>query len=141
MSTPMNPLLQARVLVARRPMLRWLFAVLLVVNAAVPMLAAVAAHQQNVALGELCSIYGVRTASLEQGQPHGSQDHGQHAGGKHCTLTSALGAVLVAGVPAPAVVLHAPAAPRAAGAPVFEFRVDRPFTWLVARIHAPPFRA
>src|SRR5438046_66739 len=105
-----HPLQHARALVARRPMLLWWFLALLLLKAAVPLIAASAAHHRGVNLADVCSVFGVRTVSIEHEQQRAPQPQAEHAGDEHCGLAPALGAVLLGDVPKAAVVLHAPAA-------------------------------
>ena len=138
MRTAMSPL---RPLSSRIPHPRaWLWAMvaLLLLKAAVPLLAIAAAHGQNVALVEVCSVYGVRTvpvdAPAEPAAPHASAD-------SHCTLASLLGPwapVPMAALP-PLPAAQTAAAPRVA--PGHAAPVDASQRWLTARLHAPPLTA
>lgn len=121
-------------------MLLWWLAGVLLLKAAVPLIAASAAHQRGVTLAEVCSVYGVRTVSAEQYQST-PQPQAEHAGDDHCGLAPALGAVMLGDVPKSAVALHAPAAARAAPSPIFKLPPDRHLAWLLGRTHAPPTQA
>jgi len=58
-------------------------AVALVLKAAVPLLAALAAHAQGKAVAEICEIYGVRTVAMSafaSPAPSAPADHGHPAG-------------------------------------------------------------
>src|SRR5439155_11246275 len=58
---------QLRALPARRSWLLWLLVLMVLLKAAVPLLAATTARERGVSLADVCSVYGVRTAALEQG--------------------------------------------------------------------------
>ncbi len=109
----------------------------LVLKAAVPMLASLAASRQDVSMASVCSVYGVRTVALGD---HDSAPAAAHGASDAC----ALGA-LVAGpapVDASAVALHAPGAARTERiAPPAPAPIDAHQRWLVARLHAPPLSA
>jgi len=140
MSRQAIPLQLARTLRAR-PMLLWMLAMLVVLKAAVPLLAAASALQRGVTLAEVCSVYGVRIVVIEQGdQGSGAPAHtpSEHAGGDHCALTPLMGGALPATPAVAAVLLHAPAAARTvplADAPPLR---DASRAWLAAHTHAPP---
>jgi len=120
----------------------------LLLKAAVPLLAAGAAHLQGVPVGSICSIYGVTLPSA-QADPHAGH-HGHHAHNgdaspsgdapahsdrDHCALTG-LAAMAVPDIAAP------PAAPTAAAAPLLQSLAwicagDACAAW-AARMHHPP---
>jgi hypothetical protein len=94
--------------------LLWAFATALVLKAAVPLLAAGAAHLQGVPVGSICGIYGV-TLPGAKGDPHAhhhnhhghespSADTPSHSGAdrEHCALTG-LAAMAVPDLAAPPV--------------------------------------
>ena len=121
-----------------RWLLLWAFVALVLLKAAVPLLAAMAADARDVAVGEVCSVYGVRPAQPPNNEP-APHDPGQHAGSDHCALSPALGAALSDPAALPAVVLHAP--PRQFTVPAsiaVAPPIDRPLDWLVEHTHAPP---
>jgi hypothetical protein len=72
----------------------------LLLKAAVPMLAAGAAHVRGVPVGEVCAVYGVGLPALHgdhaghahhHGEGLGHGEHGSHAGAshdEHCALTA-----------------------------------------------------
>lgn len=116
----------------------WAMVALLLLKAAVPLLATVAAHGRDVALVEVCSVYGVRTVPVdgpaEPAAPHSAAD-------SHCTLASLLGPW----APVPAAAL--PQLPTAEAAtasfvvPGHPAPADASQRWLTARLHAPPYTA
>lgn len=118
----------------------WVLVAALVLQAAVPLLAALSARAQGIVTAEVCSIYGVRTVTLDaSGQPDGGpaqQESRAHDGG-HCVLTPLLTAHLGA-APLAAVFLHAPVARRVAF-PVGRLAPpDATQAWVAARKHGPP---
>ena len=133
-----SPLHLLRTLPARRPSLLWLLALIVLLKAAVPLLAAASARERGVSLTEVCSVYGVRTVALEQGSDTSKPAQSEHAGSEHCALTPLLGMAVLASPPVAAVRLHAPAQAqlRRPGEPLA--RSDASLDWLVARTHAPP---
>jgi hypothetical protein len=73
------------------PLLRrgtlWLFALALLLKAAVPMLASAAAEMQGKTLVEVCTVYGIKTVAVDGGHadepaPAGHAGHGA----EHCAL-------------------------------------------------------
>lgn len=120
----------------------WALALLVLVKAAVPLLATVAAGARGVDLVEVCSIYGTRTvevtAQADEKSAPPATGHGIADG--HCALSSVLGptapsvhAESLAVVPkSEAARLHAPRAALD--------RADPVLRWLVGRLHAPPSR-
>jgi hypothetical protein len=120
----------------------WVFALALLLKAAVPLLATAAAHAQGKTLVEVCTVYGVATvavddASTQPGTPDGPGHAGTHAG-DHCVLSGVLlGAAL--GTCASAVALHAPE--RAASpppAPRLALPPDACADWVARLKHGPP---
>ena len=85
----------------------WLFACALLLKAAVPLLASASAEVQGKALVEVCTVYGVKTITLDGGQ---APDHPATHAGDHCALS----AVMALAAPQPAAV--ASVAPREAQA-------------------------
>ncbi len=144
MSSP-HPLLP-RSRAARQAWL-WCLAVLLVLKAAVPLLAAAAADRQGVPLAQVCTVYGVRTAALAATLQAGhapSDSPGDtlpsHGAGEHCALASLAGGPLPGAVPA--VLAHAPPqAPLATSGLAAPLPADAVQRWLSARLHAPPASA
>lgn len=123
----------------------WLLVAMVLLKAAVPVLATLAADRQGATLVEVCSVYGVRTVVLDAAPaPHdrdGPAQEGHQGGDGHCLLST----VLAGAAPAPglaAVHLHAPVqsavphtvAPRALPS-------DPSHRWLSLRLHAPPIPA
>ncbi|HEU4458782.1 MAG TPA: DUF2946 family protein [Methylibium sp.] len=80
----------------------WVFALALLLKAAVPMLAGAAAEAQGRTLVEVCTVYGVEMVALDAGDS-APAEHATH-GPEHC----ALGGLLLGGAP------HAPPAGRLA---------------------------
>ena len=118
----------------------WVLVALLLLQAAVPLLASLSARSRGVDTAEVCSVYGVRTISLDAGAPTSgdpAQDgSGVHSSG-HCVLTPMFTASF--GTPTlAAVFLHAPVARRVAYA-VGEFSPpDATQAWVAVRKHGPP---
>jgi len=117
----------------------WVFAMALLLKAAVPMLASAAAEVQGKTLVEVCTVYGVKTIALDASSeaPHDSGHSASH-GAEHC----ALGGLLVAAA------LDAPeASPRvAADAGSLRLAPDRhrpaprdaSAAWVAQLKHGPP---
>ena len=148
---------------ARFQRLAWTFALAAAVllKAAVPFLAAGAAAAQGLPVGEICSVYGVRTAAIppapDQGDQHADHGllahaapadapaHGPHEGpsslsqqhGQHCAL-GALGAFAPAPPPAVPALAPEPMAPRLAQAAAAEAARDAPARWSALRKQGPP---
>jgi hypothetical protein len=117
----------------------WWLALALVVQGAVPLLAALAARSQGVALAEICSVYGMRLAAANEADDERAPLSPQHAGGgAHCPLASLL-AGLAPPPGLPAVELHAPARARERPVAVHTAHpLDASRRWLARRLHAPP---
>ena len=131
----------------------WAIALALVLKAAVPMLAAGAAHLRGVSVAEICSIYGVAMpqkpandahqhhahhahhASTAQPDGDGSQAAGRH-GSDHCALT----ALIAFTVPE----AHVPTIPRLDGSSTQRVSSrdavirDASKAWVARLQHAPP---
>jgi hypothetical protein len=139
---PLHPL-QPRSRATRHAWL-WCLAVLLVLKAAVPLLAAAAAVRQGVPLAQVCTVYGVRTvpvaATAHAGHalPDAPGDHqASHGTGEHCALVSLAAGPLPDAVPA--VQAHAPPQARVATTVMDSaLPADAALRWLSARLHAPP---
>jgi hypothetical protein len=130
------------------------FASLLLVKAAVPLLAAGAAHLQGVPVGSICGIYGVTLPSAEAGphaNPHAHHGHHghepasdgapSHAGAdrEHCAL-SGLAAMAVPALAAPPLALARAVAPE----PRRTERIcagDACAAWAARMQHPPPIQA
>lgn len=132
------PLLQS----ARRTpaWVAWVVAALLLLQAAVPLLAAKAAELRGLSVVEVCSVYGMRAVAIDRdGQvdqapaPHDTQAHGS----EHCVLSPLLTAALDH-PPLAAVHLHAPAPREAAPAAPRILPPDALRIWQAARKHGPP---
>lgn len=122
---------------ALRFALLWMFVGLVVLKSSLPLLAALAAGVRDVAVAEVCSVYGMRSVS-NQGPEQAPQAPDLHSAAGHCPLASALGIAWPALEDVAAVVLHAPPqgflllpAPRSQP-------VDRFMNWRASRTHAPP---
>ncbi len=118
----------------------------LLLNAAMPMLARVAAEMQGVPIAEVCEVYGVALPQVTQADPHAHHHH-MHAGhdasgahgSDHCALL-ALAAIAPPGV-LPMLATHDGAdflfdLPAPQG-PVF----DAAAAWFARLKHGPPPRA
>ena len=127
----------------------WCLAALLLLQAAVPLLAAAAAAQRGVSLAQVCSVYGVRTADTGA-TPAMPADHvhpqspgdtlPDHGAGQHCALASLAGGPRPDALPA--VLLHAPPQRLLQGARALPaLPADAALRWLSAQLHAPPTRA
>ncbi|WP_157359943.1 DUF2946 family protein [Caldimonas brevitalea] len=137
-----HPLQHLRLPHARRPVLLWALALLVLLKAFVPLLAAEAAHARNVPIADICGVYGVEVslrtpAGPDPWEPAG---HPSPAAQEHCALAPLLGSATV--VPAVAVVVPLPVPPHYMAAHlVAAFAPPDPWlAWLVERLHAPPSR-
>jgi len=135
--------------------LLWSVACTLVLKAAVPLLAAGAAHLQGVPVGSICGIYGVTLPGVQadphahhHGHPGGhgdaapSSDAPAHSGNdrNHCALTglAAMAVPDLAALPAGAITMAAtPPPPRIACARAS----DACAAWAAGMQHPPPTRA
>ena len=125
----------------RRRWLLWLLVFAALLKAAVPLLAVSSARERGVSLAEVCSVYGVRTITGEQGPDSSKPTQSEHASSQDCALTPLLAAAILAGPALAAVALHAPArAYLTAPAEPLSPR-DASFAWLTGRAHAPPLSA
>lgn len=117
----------------------WVFALALLLKAAVPMLASAAAEVQGKTLVEVCTVYGVKTIALDGATdaPHDGDPQAGH-GAEHC----ALGALVAGGaLEAPALGLRVAAeadASRLTSVPPAPAAPDASATWLAQRKHGPP---
>ena len=117
----------------------WLLTVAVLLKAATPWLAVMAAERQGLPLGEVCSVYGVRPAP-GTGEPASPSGHMGADG--HCALAPLLA------FGAPPVDATGPALPPPSGTalpqgppPQVELPADALRRWLTARLHAPPHAA
>lgn len=101
----------------------WVFALALLLKAAVPLLATAAAQVQGKTLVEVCTVYGIKTVALDASEAAEHQAPAEHAAhsAEHC----ALGGLVAGGM------LDAPPAP---GGPAFSAFTSRP----IAARAAPP---
>lgn len=117
----------------------WAFAFALLLKAALPMLATGSAHVQGKALVEVCTVYGVATVALNEGDPLPDHDGALTHAAEHCVLTALTtleGAELDAAVvpkggtqPAPRFLARSATA------------IDPRAAWLARLWHAPPLFA
>lgn len=117
----------------------WVFALALLLKAAVPLLAVGAAHAQGKTLVEVCTVYGVATVAIDDASTLPvTPDHGKAHTAEHCVLGGVLlGAAL--GAATSAVALHAPAQPAVAAlAEPLPLPPDACATWMAQRKHGPP---
>ncbi len=101
-----------------------------------PFVAEASAQWQGLALGEVCSVYGVSVA------PHGAPrpelpTSNEHVGGDHCVLQAL--AVLGTAEPPPAAFFALPLeAPPAVAVATTLPRPDAAARWIAQRKHGPP---
>ena len=116
----------------------WVMVALLLLKAAMPLLAAWAAHDRGVALVEVCSVYGVRTIAVDDPAEPASA-HASVEG--TCALASLLGPwaplPTAAQPPKPAPEISASPGQRVSG-PAWP---DASLRWLTWQLHAPPLMA
>ena len=127
-------------MISRSPSSRWaawVFAVALVLKAAVPLLATASAHAQGKALVEVCTVYGVATVAADERQAGApTPDHGLPRAADHCALGAL--ASLAAPVAAP---VSATVSPRAAALPAAvssSIAPDACSAWAACLKHGPP---
>ncbi len=105
------------------------------------MLATASAHVQGKTLVEVCTVYGVATVALEDGQSQPTPDHQAGHGDEHCALT----ALMVLSVSAPdyteLFVLLAPARAPPGHSRASSNAPDACATWVARLKHGPPFFA
>jgi uncharacterized protein involved in copper resistance len=114
----------------------WVFALALLLKAAVPLLATASAHVQGKTLVEVCTVYGVATVALDGQESAPQSDHGQAHAGDHCALS---GAVALATPPVSLPALEAAA--RLGAAPLSHPSSQAPdacATWVARLKHGPP---
>lgn len=111
----------------------WLFACALLLKAAVPLLASASAEAQGKALVEVCTVYGVKTITLD-GEP--APDHQATHAGDHCALS----AVMALAAPQPAALPSlTPGAPQAIPSPqAVETAPDASARWRARLKQGPP---
>lgn len=117
----------------------WVFALALLLKAAVPLLAAQAAQWQGKALAEVCTVYGVAMVPVDLSDSKSGQHGGAAHAGEHCALS---GWVAMSSPQTPAAVprlAHASAPPRPEAAPVQ--RRDSCAAWAARLQHGPPTSA
>jgi len=66
----------------------WVFAAVLLLKAAMPMLASASAHAQGKAVVEVCTVYGVSLVALDAQDPAPAPDHLAAHGDQHCALSA-----------------------------------------------------
>lgn len=109
----------------------------LVLKAAVPFLAAVAAHAQARFVPEVCSIYGVALRPAAVGAPKEPQDGGTAGHQGECALALLFGAA----APQPAAVEVPPLhgrLPTVVSGSTFTGVLDRSAAWVARLKHGPP---
>ena len=115
----------------------WVFAAVLLLKAAMPMLASASAHAQGKAVVEVCTVYGVSLVALDGQDPAPATDHLADHGNEHCALSA-----LTALVEPPAVLVPAlPEAQHAETAPRERARLfapDASAAWVARLKHGPP---
>jgi hypothetical protein len=111
----------------------WLFACALLLKAAVPLLASASAEAQGKALVEVCTVYGVKTITLDGDT---APDHQATHAGDHCALS----AVMALAAPHAAVAAKvAPRAPQVLPAPrVAPVAADASARWRAQLKQGPP---
>jgi hypothetical protein len=114
----------------------WIFALALLLKAAVPMLATASAHAQGKPLAEVCTVYGVSTAALGGQEPAPTTDHGIAHAGDHCTLSGLL--ALSAPSPAAATRLELQRTPQEFSRPTRPSPPDAFAAWVAQLQHGPP---
>ena len=115
----------------------WVFAMALLLKAAMPFLAQASAELQGKTLVEVCSVYGMALVPLGD-SPHAPQpDHDATHGDTHCALSAV--AVLATGgdtaLPALPLPLQPGAPPRAHAS---SQAPDACATWVARLKHGPP---
>jgi hypothetical protein len=124
----------------RHPSLRWalwVFAAVLLLKAAMPMLASASAHAQGKAVVEVCTVYGVSLVALDGQDPAPAPDPLADHGSEHC----ALGALTALVEPSVGLVPALPMAPPAEAAPRAQARLSVPdasAAWVARLKHGPP---
>lgn len=135
---PPIPLQRLRALTARRPWLVWLLVSMVLLKAATPLLATVSARDRAVSLGEICSVYGVRSVAAEEPSDASKPVPSGHESPGHCVLAPLLGAAVLAAPAMAAVQLHAPAQTHVQAPAKSPLPPDAGLAWLAGRTHAPP---
>jgi hypothetical protein len=126
----------------RRHALLCAFAMLLVLQTAVPLLAALAAHVRGVSVADVCPVHGVRVAQARHQGDTPADTTSTWASSGHCALNSIASAGLLP-VLADAAALVLQVSPRVFPRPpaAFAAPINRPLSWLAARTHGPPASA
>lgn len=114
----------------------WVFALAMLLKAAVPLLAAQAAQWQGKALAEVCTVYGVATVAADGTDPTAGHEGGVAHAGEHCTLSGWV-VLASAGAPSVAVPVQAVAAIDQAGATP-TWQRDACAAWAAQLQHGPP---
>lgn len=118
----------------------WVFAAVLLLKAAMPMLASASAHAQGKAVVEVCTVYGVSLVALDGQDPAPASDHLVDHGNPHCGLSA-----LTALIEPPASAATALPSPRPVdGALPVQLRPlapDASAAWVAQLKHGPPATA
>jgi hypothetical protein len=114
----------------------WVFAVVLLLKAAVPLLATASAHAQGKTLVEVCTVYGVATVALDGQDSTPAPDHATPHAGDHCALTG-LAALAAPGTPPPMAPMPGPIGTVALAHPSPQ-APDACATWVARLKHGPP---
>lgn len=121
----------------------WVLGLLMLLKAAMPLLATLAAHARSLPLVEVCTVYGVRLVVSDERSPdhpagpEAPVDAAAHVD-KSCALTPLLAS---AALPTAATLPHWPAraqTPAAHPRTPAGIPADASRRWLTARLHAPP---
>ena len=115
----------------------WVFAAVLMLKAAMPMLASASAHAQGKAVVEVCTVYGVSLVALDGQDPAPASDHLAEHGAQHC----ALGALTALTEPPTGAAIAVPAPLPAEPAPPVQARPlapDASAAWVARLKHGPP---
>jgi hypothetical protein len=112
----------------------------LLLNAAVPMLASIAAQAQGKQVGEICSLHGVPSSELRNAvSPHDDTGNAGDASTKHCPLAA------LAMLAAPTFAVVSTTASISADLPAWSRRGATPHdaqaAWAARLKHDPPARS
>ena len=114
----------------------WVFALALLLKAAVPLLAAQAAQWQGKALADVCTVYGVATVAADGTNPTAGHEGGVAHAGEHCALSGWV-VLASAGPPSMAVPVQTVATVGQAGA-TSTWQRDACAAWAAQLQHGPP---
>lgn len=114
----------------------WVFALALLLKAAVPMLAATAAQWQGKALAEVCTVYGVATVTTDSDERFPGHESGAAHATDHCALSGWV-ALSTPTLPAAALPGHEATEPVLRPAASTE-QLDACAAWVAQIQHGPP---